>query len=144
MTKRYFAKVVSIIDRFTIVINVGSNEKIQIGDKYLVIGLGETIVDPDTQEELERLEIIRGKASVTHIQEKIATLHSYEYEYSPDEITTVAKKKDQNVATPRSRSMSIFGFEGGDVTETTTTTKPGVKQLKALSGVSVGDFVIKL
>ncbi len=135
MTDRYFAKVVSARDRYTIVINAGEEKGAKVGDRFLVIGLGETIVDPDTQEELERLEIVRGKASITHVQDKISTLISCEYERSSDvkEIKKVSSKG----------GGGIVGFLGSQDT-VTESIKPGEERLKELTGVQIGDFVIKL
>ena len=85
MSDRYFAKVVLVQDKFTVVINAGSEKEVKVGKKFLIVGLGEVIVDPDTKEELERLEIVRGNAQVIHVQGKIATLHSSEYDGTADE-----------------------------------------------------------
>jgi len=135
MTNRYAGKVVSVSDKFTVIINKGSESGIVIGDKFLIIGLGEVIIDPDTQEELERLEIVRGKAVVTHVQEKISTLQSCEYEKSSGvrEIKKVSLRG--GVAIP-----GIFGPQD-TVTESI---KPGEERLKELNGIQVGDHIIKL
>ena len=135
MTDRYFAKVVSTRDRYTIVINAGSEKGVRVGTRFLVVGLGETIVDPDTQEELERLEIIRGKATVIHVQDKISTLKSCDYERSSDikEIKKVSSKG----------GAGIVGFLGSQDT-VTESIKPGEERLKELTGVQIGDLVIEL
>jgi hypothetical protein len=132
MSARYIGKVVKVSDEFTVVINIGSEKGVVEGDKFLIVGLGEVIIDPDTQEELEQLEIIRGKASVTHVQNKISTLKSYEYEKSSDvkEITKV---------TGGYAMSAILGQN--TVTESI---KPGASYLKTLEDVQIGDCVIKL
>mgnify|MGYP001555577940 CR=1 FL=1 len=61
MSDRFFGKVVSTIDGYTIVMNKGSDNGVKAGDKFLIVSFGDTIVDPDTQEELERLEIVKGQ-----------------------------------------------------------------------------------
>lgn len=132
MSVRYVGKVSQVRDEFTVVINMGSEKGVVEGDKFLIIGLGEEIVDPDTQEALEQLEIVRGKASVINVQNKISTLKSYEYEKSSDvkEITKVTGGYGMN---------GILGQN--TVTESI---KPGTSYLKELEGVQVGDCVIKL
>lgn len=135
MIDRYFGKVVAARDKFTVVVNRGESQGVKIGDKFLIVGLGEVIVDPDTQEELERLEIVRGKVVVTHAQEKISTMRAYEYEKSSDakEITKVSSRGGGGIA-------SIMGAQ-----ETVTESiKPGEERLKALIGAQIGDFIIKL
>jgi hypothetical protein len=72
------AKVVKVIDDYRFVINRGAHHEIKIGGNFLVFHLGESIVDPDTNEDLGKLEIVRGRARVIHIQERMATLESRE------------------------------------------------------------------
>ena len=132
MTERYFGKVVSTPDKYSVVINKGTDQEVQVGQKYLVVGLGEIITDPDTGEELEKLEIVRGRVVVEHVQPKIATLKSCEYEASED-------VKEIKKVTSRG-GLAMFGPQD-TVTESIT---PGAKHLKALDGAKVGDFVIKL
>ncbi len=132
MTERYFGKVVSTPDKYSVVINKGSDQAVQVGQKYLVVGLGEIITDPDTKEELEQLEIVRGRVVVEHVQPKIATLRSCEYETSED-------KKEIKKVTSRG-GLAMFGPQD-TVTESIT---PGAKHIKALDKATVGDLVIKL
>ena len=73
-------KVVSIITPYQIVLNVGSEDGTKLNDRFVVFGLGNVITDPDTGEEIERLEILRGKGKVIHVQNKICTIESTEYE----------------------------------------------------------------
>jgi len=133
MSDRYFAKVVNVQDKYTVVINAGKEKDVKIGEKFLLVGLGETIIDPDTQETLEQLEIIRGKVVVTHVQNKIATVKSIEVERTSDtkEIKKVSNKGNAYVA-----------FMGAQDT-VTETIKPGEERIKPLENVNVGDMVIK-
>jgi hypothetical protein len=131
MSDRYFAKVVLVQDKYTVVINAGSEKEVKVGKKFLIVGLGEVIVDPETKEELEKLEIVRGTAQVTHVQAKIATLSSAEYDRSADE-------KEIKKVTSRG-ALAVFGGPQDTVTETT---KPGEQVLREFRGVQVGDFAI--
>ncbi len=72
------SKVVKIIDEYRIVFNRGERDGINLNERYLVFEIGEEIFDPDTGESLGRIEIIKGKGKVTHIQEKMSTLETYE------------------------------------------------------------------
>ncbi|HHV66300.1 MAG TPA: hypothetical protein GXX48_01435 [Ochrobactrum intermedium] len=131
MSDRYFAKVVLVQDKFTVVINAGSEKEVKVGKKFLIVGLGEVIVDPDTKEELERLEIVRGNAQVIHVQGKIATLRSSEYDRTADE-------REIKKVTARG-GLAVFGGPQDTVTETT---KPGEQIIREFRGVQVGDFAI--
>lgn len=41
---------------------------------FLVYRLGETIIDPDTKENLGQLEIIVGRGRAAHIQDRLTTI----------------------------------------------------------------------
>lgn len=131
MSDRYFAKVVLVQDKYTVVINAGSEKDVKIGKKFLIVGLGEVIIDPDTNEELERLEIVRGNAQVTHVQGKIATLRSAEYDRTADE-------REIKKVTARG-GLAVWGGPQDTVTEIT---KPGEQIIREFRGVQVGDFAI--
>ncbi len=132
MAERYFAKVVSTPDKYSVVINKGADQDIHVGQKFLIVGLGDIIIDPDTGEELEKLEIVRGQVSAEHVQQKIATLKSCEYVRSSDvkQIKKVTARGGYAMLGPQDT-----------VTESIT---PGEQHLKIISGAKIGDFVIKL
>lgn len=135
MNERYFAKVVHISDGFTVAINAGSDRGVKVGMKFLVVGLGALIKDPDTNEELEQLEIVRGRAEVTHVQNKVSTLRSIEQVKQPD--TREIKK----VTSRSSGGLSAFIGPQDVVTESITPSDPVLLEFDA---AAVGDFVIKL
>ena len=132
MTDRYFGKVVALPNEYSVVMNKGAEQGVQVGHIFMVVGLGDVIMDPDTNEELERLEIVRGRVKVTHVQPKIATLESCDYTKSED--VKEVKKVIWN------GGLAMFGPQD-TVTESI---KPGEKHLKALEDANVGDYVIKL
>ncbi len=134
MSERYFGKVVHISDKFSAVINAGAEQDVKVGMKFLIVGLGDLIQDPDTGEELERLEIVRGRAEVVHVQTKLSTLKSIEVERQPD--TREIKK-----VTSRSTGIAALIGPQDVVTESITPSEPVLLELK---GVMVGDLVIKL
>jgi hypothetical protein len=134
MKERYFAKVVKVIDRYTIVINAGSDKGLGVGKRFLIVGLGETIVDPDTKESLGELEIVRGKARVTHVQERMATLESAEYEKQPD------VKEIKKVSTGGNRGLVNLLGPQETITESIKPTEPVPK---AFAGVEAGDLAIE-
>ena len=135
MSDRFFGKVAATSDRFTIVMNRGSEHGVEVGDKFLVIGLGQLIIDPDTQEVLGRLEIVRGKVSVTHVQEKLATARSCEFEKFSD------VKEIKKVT---SRGVGGFASFMGPQDTVTESIKPGGEDLKELEGALLGDLLLKL
>jgi hypothetical protein len=65
-------------DLFRIMINRGAEDGLKVGDQFLVYGLGPEISDPDTGTNLGRVEIVRGRGAVTHLQPRMASLTSIE------------------------------------------------------------------
>lgn len=132
MSDRYFAKIVAAPSKYLVVINKGEEHGVQPGQKFLIVGLGDLITDPDTGEELGQLEMLRGKVVAVHVQEKISTLESCEYEKESD-VKEIKKVTSTG-------GISILGSQN-TITESI---KPGEQYLKSLNQVSVGDRVIKL
>ena len=71
-------RVVHVSDNeMDVVLNGGRNQGIKNGDSYVIYHLSdEPLVDPETEEELERLKTIRGYGYVVQVQEKICTVRS--------------------------------------------------------------------
>ena len=59
-------------DPYELAINRGSRDGIKPGQKYLVFGFGPELRDPDTGENLGRIELVRGRGEVVHVQDHIA------------------------------------------------------------------------
>ena len=126
MNQRYFGMVAHIRDQYTVVINKGSDHDVRTGQKFLIVGIGEVILDPDTEEELERLEIVRGQVVAIHVQPKIATLKSSIYKESSN-TRQIKKVKSQ-------RPFSLFSSGGPEQTETETI-EPGERIIQPLTDV---------
>lgn len=131
MTERHFGKVVDTIDKFTIVMDKGSEHGVKTGDRFLVVGLGKPIYDPDTQAELGCLEITRGKVSVSHVQEKISTACSCEVE-KPSDVNVTPRNVERLASLLRPQHI---------VTEPIA---PGEEKLKELDHAQIGDLLLKL
>lgn len=66
---------------FELVINRGSLDGVEKGDTFLVYYIEPNeLIDPETQESLGNLEVIRGTGVATHVQEKMTTIKSNRYE----------------------------------------------------------------
>lgn len=66
--------VIKVLDECHIVINRGSADQVTKSCRFLVYSLGEELQDPETGENLGRLEIVCGEGIVDHIQERMTTL----------------------------------------------------------------------
>lgn len=69
-------KVATVIDDQTLVLNVGENKGVKLGQRFLVYSLGDEIKDPDSEASLGRLEIVKGTGKATHVQQKMCTIKS--------------------------------------------------------------------
>lgn len=119
------AHVAKVIDEYRVVINQGSNDGVELGDKYLIYGVGEEITDPISGNSLGVLEIVRGRAKVIHLQPTIATLESIET------YTTAGKKR---LIKRDGISAAIMGYGAEEIIE-------GSETLKGqLEGATRGDI----
>jgi hypothetical protein len=64
--------------------NQGPRKGVELGDKFLVVGLGQSINVCDTLMELGHLEILHGNVSVVHVQERNSTARSCKFDSSSD------------------------------------------------------------
>lgn len=128
MSIRYDGKVVSIVDGTTVVVNLGSDHGIKLGQTFLIFGLGPMITDPDTGESLGELELVRGRAEVKHIQPRMSTLTSVDTVRSPD-IKEIRRSNNGYMFTS-SRAM-------------TESVKLGSVTIKPLESPKIGDYVLE-
>jgi hypothetical protein len=122
MSEQKPSRVVSVIDHYRCVINRGSDDGAALGDKFIIYGLGPEITDPETGENLGILEIVRGKAKVTHLQPRLATLETFEREALPGKRII------------RRNPMFSLGGLGDQVEEI------GQSEQSMLQGAEVGDY----
>lgn len=116
-------RVAEVLNKFRLVINRGSEDGIEVGTRFLVFGLGQTIVDPDTKEDLGLLEVVRGRARVVHVQERISTLESSETVTTPGKKRTVRRTSNRFLGNPteeeieegRETRLAPIGAEVGDL-----------------------------
>lgn len=134
MTERYLAKVVKILDEYSIVVNGGSDRGLKVGNQYMVVGLSDTILDPETNEDLGQLEIVKGKVEVVHVQERLATLKSCGYGRS-------SEKREIKKVTMSGKGglVSMFGPQD-TITESIIPSEPIILKLE---NVALGDVLIK-
>lgn len=68
--------VAHIENRKRVVINLGSDQDVREGDRYLIYDIGPEIKDPQTGKALGKLEIVKGKGTVVHVQKAIAIVET--------------------------------------------------------------------
>ena len=87
MPRPFQAVVVQKRNSFELVINRGSLDGVESGDTFIIYYIEpEELIDPETQESLGNLEVIRGTGVATNVQEKMATIKSNRYENTSGKI----------------------------------------------------------
>ncbi|PRM98928.1 hypothetical protein [Aliarcobacter cryaerophilus] len=119
-------KVIKVIDDKTLVINAGFKKNIIDNYEFLVYEIGEELFDPDTNESLGKLEIIKGTAKPIHIQENMTIIKSNKYNTVEDK--KIIKKSNQGLSL----------FSGTHIEEII---EPREKTIKPFDNPAIGDFV---
>ena len=76
MTSQDTIQVAHVVDRFTLVLNRGEAHGLREGQRFLIWADGPEINDPATGKLIGNLEVIKGKARVTHLQNDMCTVKS--------------------------------------------------------------------
>jgi len=69
-------RVASVMDPYQVVINKGAADGVRVGQTYLFLAIGPEIKDPETGDNLGKLELLRGTGRVIHVQNKISIVRS--------------------------------------------------------------------
>lgn len=71
-------KVLRVLSPMELVVNAGSDHGVSVGDSFVIYQLDDEIIDPESGENLGRLERLRGTGVATHVQAKLTTVRSQE------------------------------------------------------------------
>lgn len=134
MDNRYKGTVVQVLDEYTVAVNIGQQNNISLDMEFLIVGIGDEIIDPDTKKSLGNLEKVRGKVKVIHVQEQLSTLKSIEYIKKPETKEVVRK-----IAKPHRSSISGLFGDSETITESIKSEPP---TLKKIDSVEIGDKII--
>lgn len=88
------SRIAKIIDDHRIVINKGYEHGVRIGQRFLILAIGDEIFDPENNESLGQVEVVKGRGEVTHVQEKMSTLQtteSHEIRRKPSSLFALAQ-----------------------------------------------------
>lgn len=113
MSEKLKGSVVHVPDAYTVVINRGSDHGVKQGDRYLVYGLGPEIFDPESNSSLGALEVVRGRASVVHVQEKMCTLRTVEFQEVPGRRKIVKRENANSIAVALGLGVGTEEIEEG-------------------------------
>lgn len=122
------ATVAKVIDEYTVIINKGAADGIRDGARFLIYGLGDEILDPETHESLGNLELVRGIGVAQHIQDKMTTVKSAKTKNPTPTIKTVKRS-------PRGMGLSLMGALGDEIIEE----RQGEPTILPFDGARTGD-----
>lgn len=141
MNTKYIGAIAQIYEGYThFVLNKGKVDGISEDDHFIILELGNEVIDPESGEHLGTLEIVKGKVRVFHLQEKMATLIS-------DEFITETPKEEYvfktNPFTQRNwtKSLNTFGWATTSGIPTSKIVSEPTKKIKELTNVKIGDKV---
>ena len=69
--------ITKIINNYKLVLNIKKEDGVKVGDRFLIYDLSkEDILDPINLKPLGKLEIVKGKGKVTHVQQHMCTIET--------------------------------------------------------------------
>lgn len=108
------ARVAAVLDNFQVVLNKGSKDGVKLGQLFLIFAVGPEIDDPITGQSLGRVELVKGRGKVIHLQESVSTLRSAEEKpvYSSNPLPIVTFSRPQPI---RYEEQPFGNIEVGDI-----------------------------
>lgn len=82
-------KIAKILDEYNVVINAGTDHNIDIGDKFQILDKkGSVVKDPETDEIIGQLDLIKATVIVKETQEKMCICSSQTHSYFKSSVLT--------------------------------------------------------
>lgn len=80
-------RVIKILDEYHVLVNAGTDDKINEGDLLKIIGTTGEIIDPETKESLGTLEKVKASVRVIHVQKNMCVAENVEtYKAAPADV----------------------------------------------------------
>lgn len=105
---KYDVLVAEVLGRRKVVLNKGALDGISTGDKFVVFGLGGEIHDPKTDESLGTLEEVKGKGEVTHLQDRMCTIETYEFEIETVSVYPPLSSRFSSFSLPEEKKKKVY------------------------------------
>ena len=74
MTDDITGRIVKILDETRMIANLGTQNGVSTGDRFVIYEPGEEIVDPENGESLGKLELVKAEVEAAHVQDRIVIL----------------------------------------------------------------------
>ncbi len=86
-------RIIRILSPTTVLINLGRNNSVSVGDIFLVFIEGEEIIDPETGKKLGKYEYSKGTLVVTNVQQQFSEAQDVRREAFSPVSETIASLK---------------------------------------------------
>ncbi len=126
MESRY--KVVEIVDEKNIIIDYGSEDEANVGQEVRIIEKGKNVIDPDTQESLGELYLVKDEIEIVTVYPKFSVCSKI-----------VKKKKD--LLNPLSSFLVVQHEKVELKVDIDSSTN---RKLKTSNAIKIGDIVVIL
>ncbi|MGR3318293.1 MAG: hypothetical protein ACUZ8O_07395 [Candidatus Anammoxibacter sp.] len=141
MTKRIEGKISKILDEYNVVINKGIDDGITEKMPFVIFSISSSdeIKDPDTQESLGKLELVKGYVTAVHVQERVTICAAEKRNETKDGDTGTG-------AQTLSGAMiaECMGKKGERFTERMNVNTAQISGMPEVGPISVGDCVRSL
>ena len=64
-------KVAKVLSPTSVILAAGSDDGVKEGMEFVIYDLSETILDPETGEDLGKIELVKGRVCALHVQDKL-------------------------------------------------------------------------
>lgn len=124
-------KIIRILDKRTVIINLGKNNNINDSSVFSILGNPEPVVDPFTQEELGLVSVVKAKVKAVQVHDKF-TIASTKWLSTHFKLTA-------NLATQLGALFDTEMVDQGELLVNSTDVQPW--KAKSETPVRVGDIV---
>lgn len=140
MPKQIEGKITKILDEYNVVINKGRNDGIKERMPFVIFSISsDEIKDPDTQESLGKLELVKGYITALHVQERLTICVAEKSRESRED------DKGTGVQTLSGAMMAeCMGKTEQRFTEKMNVNASQISGLQQVGPISVGDCVRSL
>jgi len=129
-------KVARILDEYSVIINRGSADGVADGMRFVVFTEVDEVADPDTGDSLGKWELIKGRLSAAHVQERMTVCSA---EAKAEEVA----QGDPSTHTLSAEmiKVSMPAKAGGPAGEKLNVKKSDLSGVPATKPIAVGDRV---
>lgn len=106
-------RIIKIIDDKTVVINAGEKDHIKKGDEFQIYSIGESVIDPETKEDLGTLNTIKEVVSAVDVLPNMSICRHIDVNYYNPFSSMVSPFSTKEVVTNKCLNVETTQITGG-------------------------------